>query len=146
MSDAFEYDMASFIPFRNREVCKHVRAIKRADLCDHPNPNFRMSIVEGFDEIQLDYALDLTSTIKQAAEEGRQLALLLPASISPYAAPMINAMGISCQHVHTFNMDEYADQDGRSAPASWPFSFQKKVWDNFFGRIDEKLRPPISLP
>ena len=34
------------------------------------------------------------------------------------AARMINALRISLAHVHTFNMDEYADEDGNTAPRS----------------------------
>jgi glucosamine-6-phosphate deaminase len=39
-------------------------------------------------------------------------------------------------------MDEYADQDGRTAPASWPGSFARAMWERFFSRIDAELRPP----
>ena len=45
-------------------------------------------------------------------------------------------------HVHIFNMDEYADQDGNTAPASWDASFQKAMNENFYGLIDPKLAPP----
>jgi glucosamine-6-phosphate deaminase len=47
-------------------------------------------------------------------------------------------------NVHTFNMDEYADQDGRTAPASWVGSFQKAMMEAFFGLIDPDLRPPME--
>ena len=43
------------------------------------------------------------------------------------AARMINALRIPMQHVHTFNMDEYADQDGNTAPADWEGSFQRSM-------------------
>lgn len=61
----------------------------------------------------LDFALDMVTAIKDSLEAGKQLVLLLPARVSPYAPAIINAMGISCRHVHTYNMDEYADEDGR---------------------------------
>jgi len=41
-------------------------------------------------------------------------------------------------------MDEYADQDGNTAPISWEGSFQKSMMENFWGIIDEELRPPVS--
>ena len=140
----FRYSLAPFIPFRDQKVCARVRAIDKADICRHKNRGFRISIVEGFEQIMFDYALDLVSTIKRYGEEGKKLVLLMPASISKYAAPMINAMRVSCKHVHSFNMDEYADEKGNSAPASWPWSFQKLVWETFFGRIDPDLRPPAA--
>ena len=138
----FRYSLAPFLAFRDEKVCARVRAIKKANICRHKNPGFRISIVETLDQIMFDYALDLVSTIKRYAEERKKLVLLMPASISRYAAPMLNAMNISCKHVTSFNMDEYADEEGNSAPASWPWSFQKLVWETFFGRIDKKLRPP----
>ncbi len=139
----FKYDLPKFLPFRDREVCARVRAIKEEDICKHSNPNFKISIIESLDELYLDYALDIALTIRKSLEEGRKrLVILLPARISPYAAPIINYLKISCKHVHTFNMDEYADEDGNTAPASWPGSFQKYVWDTFFSRIDKDLRPP----
>lgn len=141
----FIYDLSKFIPFQDKKECERVRAITKENLCNHKNNNFKITIIEQFDEIMLDYALDLVSTIKRSLDEGKKkLVLLLPASISKYAAPIINSMRISCKHVHTFNMDEYADEEGNSAPSSWPWSFQKLVWDTFLGKIDVDLRPPES--
>ena len=58
------------------------------------------------------------------------------------AAAMINALRLPMHHVHTFNMDEYADGDGHTAPADWAGSFQKAMLESFFLRIDPELRPP----
>jgi glucosamine-6-phosphate deaminase len=55
---------------------------------------------------------------------------------------MINDARLSLAHVHTFNMDEYANEDGQTAPPTWPGSFQKAMHDCFFGLIDPELRPP----
>jgi len=60
------------------------------------------------------------------------------------AARMINAERLSLRHVHTFNMDEYADQDGETAPVSWPGSFQRAMFAGFFDLIDPELRPPTE--
>jgi glucosamine-6-phosphate deaminase len=60
------------------------------------------------------------------------------------AARAINEERLSLGHLHTFNMDEYADQDGRTAPATWTGSFARAMQEHFFGRIDADLRPPES--
>ena len=39
MSD-WTYDLSPFISFRDREACERVRAIRRADLAEHPSPDF----------------------------------------------------------------------------------------------------------
>jgi glucosamine-6-phosphate deaminase len=65
-----------------------------------------------------------------------------PVEQYPIAARMINKFRIPMHHVHTFNMDEYADENGQTAPADWSGSFQKAMFDKFFNLIDEDLRPP----
>jgi glucosamine-6-phosphate deaminase len=62
----------------------------------------------------------------------------------PIAANMINELRIPMHHVHTFNMDEYADEHGNTAPASWEGSFQRAMFNNFFNLIDPDLRPPLE--
>ena len=57
---------------------------------------------------------------------------------------MINEERLSLAHVHTFNMDEYANEDGVTAPVSWPGSFQRAMLERFFGLVDPELRPPES--
>jgi glucosamine-6-phosphate deaminase len=54
---------------------------------------------------------------------------------------MINRMGISCKHLITFNMDEYANEKGETAPADWEGSFATSMHQSFFEKIDPKLRP-----
>ena len=36
----------SFISFRDREACERVRAIPRSGLTNHPNPDFRIGVVD----------------------------------------------------------------------------------------------------
>ena len=145
--EEFNYQLASFLPFRDKEVCERVRKIKKEDLPDHPNPNFKIRIIEDEYQFYLEFALDIVRRIKESLEAGRQLVAIFPVGPMPQysiAARIINEMKLSCKHVHSFNMDEYADQDGNTAPISWEGSFQKSMIENFWGIIDEELRPPIS--
>ncbi|MGE5528206.1 MAG: hypothetical protein ACM3X6_03585 [Patescibacteria group bacterium] len=143
----FDYDLAKFIPFRDREACARVRAIKKTEICRHPNPDFRIRIIEDKQVFYTEFALDIVTRIKRALEEGRRFVGIFPVGPMPQyaiAARIINELGLSCRHVHTFNMDEYADENGNTAPATWPGSFQKAMMEQFFQRIEEKLRPPLS--
>jgi len=145
--EEFNYQLASFLPFRDKEVCERVRKIKKEDLPDHPNPNFKIRIIEDEYQFYLEFALDIVRRIKESLEAGRQLVAIFPVGPMPQysiAARIINEMKLSCKHVHSFNMDEYADQDGNTAPISWEGSFQKSMIENFWGIIDEELRPSIS--
>ncbi len=141
---SFAYDLARFIPFRDAAACAHVRAIKRRDLCRHPNPRFRMEIIEDKVTFYSRFATDLVQRISDAAAAGRNCVLILPVGPVPQytiAADMINRLGISCRHLVTYNMDEYADSDGRTAPAEWEGSFATAMRKGFFGKIREDLRP-----
>lgn len=141
----FDYGLAKFIPFQDKAECERVRQIKKEDLPRHHNPEFRIRIIEEKDEFYFQFALDIVERIVKARDKGEKLVLILPVGPVPQyflAAEMINRLGIPMDHVHTFNMDEYADEDGNTAPIDWPGSFQKAMWDNFFGRIHPHLRPP----
>lgn len=144
---SFEYDLAKFIPFRDRESCARVRAIRKEDITKHPNPDFKIRVIEDPHDFYTAFAIDIVRRIKEALEAGRRFVAIFPVGPMPQypiAARMINELRIPCRHVHSFNMDEYADQDGNTAPPDWPGSFQKAMMDNFFLLIDEELRPPLE--
>jgi glucosamine-6-phosphate deaminase len=142
---AFEYDLAKFISFRDRDVCERVRRIPRGELERHANPDFRIRVVDGATEFYRDFAADLVDRIRSARDEGRDFVAILPVGPMPQyalAARMINDERLSLGHVHTFNMDEYADDEGQTAPVSWPGSFERAMQERFFSLIERELRPP----
>jgi glucosamine-6-phosphate deaminase len=141
----FSYDLSTFITFRDREACERVRAIPRERLAEHANPDFRITLVDDAGDFYARFAADLVGRIRAARDEGRPFVAILPVGPMPQygiAARMINEERLSLQHVHTFNMDEYANEDGVTAPISWPGSFQGAMLAGFFDRIDRELRPP----
>jgi glucosamine-6-phosphate deaminase len=143
----FRYDLARFISFRDREECERVRRIPRGELTAHPNTDFRIRIVDDAAAFYRAFADDIVGRIRAARDEGRQFVAILPVGPMPQyalAARTINAERLSLAHVHTFNMDEYASEDGVTAPVSWGGSFQRAMLDRFFGLIDPELRPPES--
>jgi glucosamine-6-phosphate deaminase len=141
----FEYDLADFISFRDREACDRARRISRAELAEHPNPDFRIRVVDNPREFYAAFADDIVARIQAAGDEGRDFVGIFPVGPMPQyelAARRLNEERISCRHVHSFNMDEYANGDGATAPPSWPGSFQRAMMRHFFGAIDPELRPP----
>ena len=75
--------------------------------------------ISNTNEFYLEFALDIVTRIRQALEKGRKFVLILPAGPIPQyrmAARLINELKVSCRHVHTFNVDEYANEDGETAP------------------------------
>ncbi len=141
----FDFDLSPFIPFRDRAACARVRRIRKADLTRHPNPDFRIRIIEDASAFYLEFALDIVTRLRTALEAGKRLVAIFPVGPMPQyeiAARLINELRIPCHHLHSFNMDEYADEDGNTAPADWEGSFQRAMVERFFLRIDEALRPP----
>lgn len=143
----FDYDLARFISFRDAEACERVRRIKRADLAKHPSPDFRIGVLDSPDEFYRRFAEDLVGRIRAARDEGRTFVAILPVGPMPQyeiAARTINAERLSLAHVHTFNMDEYANENGDTAPVTWAGSFQRAMQERFFALVDQELRPPES--
>jgi len=142
---AFDYDLSPFIAFRDRAACERVRAIPRAQLADHPNPDFRIALVDELGDFYTRFATDLVDRVRAARDEQRDFVAILPVGPMPQyeiAARLINEERLSLDHVHTFNMDEYANEDGVTAPLSWPGSFQRAMFAGFFNLVDAELRPP----
>jgi glucosamine-6-phosphate deaminase len=143
----FTYDLARFISFRDREACERVRRIKRSELTRHPSPDFQIRIVDEPAAFYLAFAQDIVDRIRAARDESRQFVAILPVGPMPqyaHAARLINEERLSLAHVHTFNMDEYANEDGVTPPVWWPGSFQRAMLDRFFALVDRELRPPDS--
>lgn len=140
----FSYSLASFIAFRDAAECARVRAIRRADITRHRNPAFRIEVIDEPIGFYSRFAIDIVTRIQRAAEEGRRCVLILPVGPVPQyriAVEMINRLRISCRHLVTFNMDEYADDQGRTAPADWEGSFATSMRQSFFAQIDPALQP-----
>jgi glucosamine-6-phosphate deaminase len=141
----FDYGLARFISFRDRDACERVRRIGRAELTEHSNPDFQIRIVDDPAGFYGRFAEDLVGRIRAARDEERPFVAILPVGPMPQyelAARTINAERLSLAHVHTFNMDEYANEDGVTAPETWPGSFKRAMLERFFGLIDPELRPP----
>lgn len=75
----FKFDLTNFIPFRDVEVCKRVKRIKKEQIRNHPNPKFKIEIIEKPEAFYFEFALDIVTRIRNALEEGKKLVLILPA-------------------------------------------------------------------
>jgi len=140
----FQYGLSDFIPFKDVKECERVRKIKKGDITKHHNPDFKIKVIEDPNQFYIEFALDLVSRIKKSAEMNDKLVLILPVGPVPQfeiTARLINEFNLSMKNVHTFNMDEYTDENGNTAPIDWPGSFQKAMWENFFNKIKPELRP-----
>ena len=141
---SFDYQLSSFLPFRDMDACIAARQITREKITEHANPDFRIRVEDDSTMFYKAFANDLVDRIRAARDERREFVAILPVGPVPQyaeAARIINEERLSLDHVRTFNMDEYANEDGITAPAEWEGSFRTAMWQNMFGRIDEELRP-----
>jgi glucosamine-6-phosphate deaminase len=141
----FTYDLADFISFRDRQACQRVRSIRRDELTKHPNPDFRIRVIDDRAEFYQSFADDIVARIRAARDADEQLVMILPVGPVPQyelAVAAINSQRLSLSHVHIFNMDEYADENGNIAPEDWPLGFTHAMKKYFYNELQPKLRPP----
>ncbi len=141
----FKFQPATFIPFRDLKAIERVRRITRKDIARHKNPDFRIRVVPDA-ELEPMWIADIFQRIRESAEAGQALVMIMPNPWPNYVkvAALINKHRVSCRHLHTFNMDEYADQDGRIAPETWPLGFGYAFKKFFISSINPTLRPPAK--
>lgn len=139
----FTFEPAAFIPFRDKEAIARARAIRREDITRHANPDYKIQVFPD-EEIEPMWIEDMLTRIRASSESGEPLVMIMPNPWPSYSkvAEVINREKISCRNLHTFNMDEYADQDGRIAPETWEFGFGYAFKKFFISNIDPALRPP----
>lgn len=144
-SSTFSFSPATFVPYRDTAEVARVRQLSGKDLLVHPNPDFKIQLVPDA-EVEALWINDFCRRLRQSSETGEQLVVITPNPWPTYAkvAEWINQNRISCQHLHTFNMDEYANEDGVIAPESWPLGFNHAFKHFFYNRIDADLRPPAK--
>jgi len=139
----FEYEMADFIDFRDREACREVREITREEITEHENDDFEIRVIDDPSDFYQEMGVDMVRRIKDARDRGDSLVGIFPVGPMPQygvAARLINQLQIPCDHVHIFAMDEYANEDGRTAPKDWFGSFQKAFYSQFIQNIESDYR------
>lgn len=141
----FKYGVSKFAPFKDGAVCERIRKISREEICNHPNLDFHIQVVRD-DEIASMRIQDIFGRIKASDDENRQLVMILPQPHPQYIkiAELINQHRVNCRNLFTFNMDEWADEDGNVAPETYPNGFMYAMLNNFYYRLDEDLRPPLT--
>jgi len=140
---AFTYGVSQFAPCRDRDACEKVRGIRRDDITTHPNPDVAIRVVRD-EDIAAMRIEDIFGRIKASDDEDKRLVMILPQPHPQYikVAELINQHRVSCRNLYTFNMDEWADEDGNVAPETYPNGFMYAMLNNFYSRIDDDLRPP----
>lgn len=85
---------------------------------------------------------EIAMQIKLTGEEGRKLAMILPVGpmgMYRWAAYFLNEWKVNCDHVYTFNMDEWADADGNTLENTNSASFEYSMKEAFFNKVEQTI-------
>ena len=80
----------------------------------------------------------IADQIEQAARKGHELALILPVGpmgMYAHVVRRIKASRTRCDHVTTFNMDEWSDPKGNTMPGHVPGGFEHAMGEALFGPL-----------
>ena len=123
------------------ECCE--KGVKREDFW---NKKFKPIACEDVAEFDTLMGHEIAMQIKKAREKGEKLAMILPVGpmgMYKWASYFLKEWNVSCDHVYTFNMDEWADADGNTLPSTEPASFEYSMKQAFFNKLG-KLTVPES--
>ena len=88
---------------------------------------------------------EIALQIKKARDEGKKLAMILPVGpmgMYKWASFFLTQWNVCCDHVTTFNMDEWADGEGNTLPNTNPASFEYSMKEAFFNKLGALTVPP----
>ncbi len=125
---------------------------KRIDECcdkglareDFWHPDFTPVECTSLSDFDTYMGHEIALQIKNAADKGEKLAMILPVGpmgMYKWAVYFLNEWNVSCKHVYTFNMDEWADADGNTLPADNPASFEYSMKQAFFDKLGANTVP-----
>ena len=87
---------------------------------------------------------EIAMQIRLARDRKKPIAFILPVGpmgMYRWAVFFLKEWGVSCKHMHGFNMDEWSDAKGNSLPASEPGSFQEAMDNAFYGPLGKLTVP-----
>lgn len=87
---------------------------------------------------------EIAREIQLSSHAGRPLVLILPVGpmgMYRWAVFFLKEWGVSCEHVHGFNMDEWSDAQGNTLPSDNSGAFQYAMERAFYGPLGKLTVP-----
>ena len=110
----------------------------------HWNPDFTPIRCETLGEFETYMGHEIAQQIRLAKEKGEKIALILPAGpmgMYRWVAYFLKEWNVSCEHVYTFNMDEWSDAEGNTLPSDNPGAFQYAMEHELFNPLGKLTVP-----
>ncbi len=86
----------------------------------------------------------MADRIEKTRRAGKSLAMILPVGpmgMYKQVVKRLKASRTSCDHVHTFNMDEWSDRTGRTFPGDQPGGFEHAMGEALFSPLGKLAVP-----
>jgi glucosamine-6-phosphate deaminase len=87
---------------------------------------------------------EIAREIQLAGQAGRPVVFILPVGpmgMYRWTVYFLREWGVSCEHVHGFNMDEWSDRDGNTLPSNNPGAFQYAMEQALYGPLGTQTVP-----
>ena len=108
------------------------------------NPDFNPIPCASLGEFETYMGHEIAMQIKLAKEKGEKIAFILPVGpmgMYKWVVFFLREWKIACDHVYTFNMDEWSDGDGNTLPSDNPGAFQYAMENALFNPLGEYTVP-----
>jgi len=112
----------------------------------HWNKDFQPVMCDSLSDFETYMGHEIAMQIKLAKERKEEIAFILPVGpmgMYRWVTYFLNDWKISCEHVHTFNMDEWADSEGNTLEPTNPGAFQYAMEKALFEPLGE-LTVPVN--
>jgi glucosamine-6-phosphate deaminase len=106
--------------------------------------DFKPVAVESVAEMDLRMGDAIADQTEQTRKAGQKLAIILPVGpmgMYKQVVKRIRQSRTKCDHVTTFNMDEWADKSGNTMPGDQPGGFEHAMGEALFGPLGEFTVP-----
>jgi glucosamine-6-phosphate deaminase len=124
-------------------------------LCDFPpesiadrqpwwNKGFNPVLCENVADFDAMMGEAIAGCIRDARVAGEQIAFILPVGpmgMYRWAVYFLKQWKVKCDHVHGFNMDEWADGDGNTVSSDSSEAFQYAMQEAFYGPLGDLTVP-----
>ena len=108
------------------------------------NKDFTPVMCESIGDFDTYMGHEIAIEIKKARDAGKKIAFILPVGpmgMYKWAVFFLKAWNVKCDHVYTFNMDEWCDAEGNTLPSDDPAAFQNAMCQAFFNPLGELTVP-----
>jgi glucosamine-6-phosphate deaminase len=111
------------------------------------HPRFRPQPVRDVSEMDERMGNAIADQVEQTRRANQRLAIILPVGPMGMYATVVQRLKrshTSCDHVTTFNMDEWSDASGNTLPGDRPGGFEHAMGEALFGPLRKLTVPPAQ--